>query len=142
MMTVNDDGSGEVEVEVVEVVEALFELIEWNVNRVEAEHCQLALVMAAGLSVTFVGYRLVLRRSQPVLAEVFQVPDARQVDAPLALGAILFGLGWGLVGLCPGPAIAAAALGGLPILIFLAAMFGGMAAYQVFARLALSRQVA
>jgi len=52
-----------------------------------------------------------------------------------AMGAILFGLGWGLVGLCPGPAIAALLIGGLPIVIFLGAMIGGMVMFEAFNRL-------
>ena len=67
----------------------------------------LAFVMGAALIVTAIGYRLVWRRPRPVLAERFQVPGNRKLDARLAIGALLFGLGWGLVGLCPGPAIAA-----------------------------------
>ena len=67
----------------------------------------LAFVMGGALVVTALGYRLVWRRDRPVFAERFQVPGNRKVDARLAFGAVLFGIGWGLVGLCPGPAISA-----------------------------------
>lgn len=94
----------------------------------------LAFVMGAGLIVTLVGYRLVLKRERPALAERFELPAAREVDARLATGAVLFGAGWGLVGLCPGPAITAISFGGLPVLVFLAAMAAGMAAFEAVNR--------
>jgi uncharacterized membrane protein YedE/YeeE len=92
----------------------------------------LALVMAAALAVTAAGYRLTLRRSAPLLAQRFQVPAARLVDVRLLVGAALFGVGWGLVGYCPGPAIAGLAAGGLKTWVFVAAMLGGMAAHRQF----------
>ncbi|RIJ29655.1 DUF6691 family protein [Henriciella algicola] len=94
----------------------------------------LAFVMGAALIVTAIGYRFVWLRPRPVLAESFQVPGNRKVDAKLATGAVLFGIGWGLVGLCPGPAIAALTIGGVPALGFLAAMAAGMLAFEVFDR--------
>ena len=89
----------------------------------------LAFVMGGALAVTAVGYRLVLRQSRPVLADGFQIPSKRSVDRQLVLGALLFGVGWGLVGLCPGPAIAAIFLGGAEAITFLAAMTVGVVAY-------------
>ena len=65
----------------------------------------LIFVMASALAVTFVGYRLVLRRERPVLAERFYLPSASIIDGRLILGAAMFGVGWGLSGFCPGPAI-------------------------------------
>lgn len=94
----------------------------------------LAFVMGAALIVTAIGYRLVWLRPRPVLAENFQVPGNRKVDAKLAIGAVLFGIGWGLVGLCPGPAIAALTIGGVPALGFLAAMAAGMLVFELFDR--------
>lgn len=67
----------------------------------------LAFVMGSALVVTAIGYRLVWLLARPVFAPTFQVPGSRHVDGRLATGAVLFGIGWGLVGLCPGPAIAA-----------------------------------
>ncbi len=95
----------------------------------------LAFVMGAALIVTAIGYRLVWARPKPVFAERFQVPGNRQIDARLAVGAVLFGIGWGLVGLCPGPAISALTFGGVPVLVFLAAMGTGMAAFELFDRM-------
>ncbi|MAN74838.1 MAG: hypothetical protein CME84_12225 [Henriciella sp.] len=99
----------------------------------------LAFVMGAALIVTAIGYRLVWRRPRPVLAERFQVPGNRKLDARLAIGALLFGLGWGLVGLCPGPAIAAITIGGAEALGFLAAIAAGMLAFELFDRRAARR---
>jgi uncharacterized membrane protein YedE/YeeE len=90
----------------------------------------LALVMGGALLVTAIGYRLVWTRVRPVFSERFQVPDNRTVDTRLAVGAVLFGMGWGLVGLCPGPAISALTVGGLPVLTFMAAMMVGMGLYE------------
>lgn len=95
----------------------------------------LAFVMGAALVVTAIGYRLAWRKSKPFAAEQFQVPGNRTIDKKLAMGAILFGTGWGLVGLCPGPAIAALFIGGLPIIIFLGAMMAGMMLFEGFNRL-------
>lgn len=95
----------------------------------------LAFVMGAGLVVTFIGYKLVLRKAKPFAADRFQVPTNRTIDKRLAFGAVLFGVGWGLVGLCPGPAIAGLLIGGLPTIIFLAAMMAGMALFEGVNRL-------
>lgn len=96
----------------------------------------LAFVMGAALIVTAVGYRLAWMRDKPFLADRFQVPVNRKVDARLAAGAVIFGIGWGLVGLCPGPAIAAVGIGGAQAWVFLAAMVLGVAAYDVPLKLA------
>lgn len=94
----------------------------------------LAFVMGAALLVTAIGYRLVWRRKMPVFEPSFELPGNREIDSRLAIGAVLFGLGWGLVGLCPGPAIAAIAIGGMPALIFLVAMTSGMVFFEWFER--------
>ena len=86
----------------------------------------LLLVMGAALAVSFIGYRITLARARPILEEKFQLPSATKIDRPLIIGAALFGVGWGLGGLCPGPAISAAALGKGEIYIFLVALVAGM----------------
>lgn len=68
----------------------------------------LALVMVGGLAVTALGYRWCLRRSGPLCAVQYQIPANQSLDARLFMGSALFGLGWGLVGYCPGPAILSA----------------------------------
>lgn len=95
----------------------------------------LAFVMGAALIVTAIGYRLVWTRARPVFADRFQVPGNRQIDTRLAVGAVLFGIGWGLVGLCPGPAISALTFGGAPVFVFLVAMAAGMGLYEGFDRM-------
>lgn len=91
----------------------------------------LAFVLGSALAVTAIGYRLVWRRAKPVFGDHFQVPGSTSIDRPLALGAILFGIGWGLAGLCPGPAIAAITIGGPKALTFLGAMTIGVIAHSV-----------
>ena len=88
----------------------------------------LALTMAAAVLVTGLGYGLVFKRRRPVFAEVFQLPTATMVDRKLVTGAALFGIGWGLVGYCPGPALVALPLGNSETYIFVAAMLVGMIA--------------
>ena len=90
----------------------------------------LAFVMGGALVVTAIGYRIVVRRGEPLFAEKFHLPGNKTIDARLAVGAVLFGIGWGLVGLCPGPALAALSIGGLPVLVFLLSMFAGGLIYQ------------
>ncbi|GGJ26929.1 DUF6691 family protein [Neoroseomonas lacus] len=88
----------------------------------------LAFVMAGGIAVTFVGYRLVLRRSQPIFGGTFHLPTSTDIDARIIAGPAIFGIGWGLAGFCPGPAFTALTVGGNPALIFVAAMMVGMGA--------------
>jgi uncharacterized membrane protein YedE/YeeE len=86
----------------------------------------LAIVMAAAVVTTAIGYKLVIARGRPLLTTAFQLPKVSDIDAPLLTGAAVFGIGWGLVGYCPGPAIAALSLGSHATLIFVAAMIVGM----------------
>jgi uncharacterized membrane protein YedE/YeeE len=86
----------------------------------------LVFVMAGALAVTITGYRLVLQRSSPAFAPRFHLPSARQIDARLIAGSALFGLGWGLSGFCPGPAIASLTTLSMHPVIFIIAMLAGM----------------
>ncbi len=86
----------------------------------------LLVVMASALAVSFVGYRIVLARRAPLFGAAFQLPTKTTIDRPLIVGSALFGVGWGLAGLCPGPAISAAALGKGEIYVFLIALIAGM----------------
>jgi uncharacterized membrane protein YedE/YeeE len=88
----------------------------------------LLVVMAAALAVSFVGYRIVLARRAPLFEPAFQLPKKTAIDRPLLAGSALFGVGWGLAGLCPGPAIAAISSARPEIFAFLAAMLIGMLA--------------
>ena len=102
----------------------------------------LAFVMGAALMVTAMGYRIVWSKDRPVFADRFQVPANRQIDTRLAVGAVLFGIGWGLVGLCPGPAISALTFGRAPVLVFLGAMAAGMGLYEGYNRMTASMAAA
>jgi uncharacterized protein len=89
----------------------------------------LALVMFSSAGVYFALHRLVLRRGQPLAGARFALPTRRDIDAPLVVGAAMFGAGWGLVGLCPGPAVAALASLHEDALVFFVSMIAGMYAY-------------
>lgn len=67
----------------------------------------LIFVMGGGVTVTLIGYHFIFKKQSPVLANSFCLPTAKAIDTKLILGAVLFGIGWGLYGYCPGPAIAA-----------------------------------
>lgn len=85
----------------------------------------LMFVLGGAVVTTFIGYRLVLRRSTPLLGGVFQLPTKQELDAKLLGGAALFGIGWGLSGYCPGPAIASIGGLSLPLLAMLVTMVLG-----------------
>jgi uncharacterized membrane protein YedE/YeeE len=88
----------------------------------------LMLVLGSALFVTLIGYALELRRAKPLFADRFYLPTATGVDSHLVGGAIIFGVGWGLSGLCPAPAIASLIFGFPQSFVFVAAMAIGMAA--------------
>jgi uncharacterized membrane protein YedE/YeeE len=90
----------------------------------------LAVVMAAALAVSVPGFMLATGRSRPLLAARSLWPTKRDIDLPLIVGAALFGIGWGLVGLCPGPALESLATLSLPVIVFVLAMAGGMALHD------------
>ena len=91
----------------------------------------LIVVMAAGLLVTGVGYALI-RPHTPIFEPRSQWPTATAIDRPLLAGAALFGVGWGLVGLCPGPAIADLATASPGVIVFVVAMAVGMAVHDLW----------
>lgn len=95
----------------------------------------LAFVMGGALLVTVPAFRAILKRPRPVLADGFSLPTKSALDARLLGGATLFGVGWGLSGFCPGPAVAALVTGLAPVVAFAAAMLAGMVLYTwVFER--------
>jgi hypothetical protein len=91
----------------------------------------LAVVMAAGLAVTGIGYALVRPRT-PIFDTQSRWPTATAIDRPLLAGAVLFGIGWGLVGLCPGPALANLATLSSGVIVFVIAMAVGMGAFDLW----------
>jgi uncharacterized membrane protein YedE/YeeE len=86
----------------------------------------LAFVMAGAVAVTSVGFALARRRGAPVLTAQSLWPTRSDIDAPLVGGAVSFGIGWGLIGLCPGPALVNLAGLSLPVIVFVVAMAVGM----------------
>ncbi|HSL00570.1 MAG TPA: DUF6691 family protein [Rubrobacteraceae bacterium] len=90
----------------------------------------LAFVMGGAVLVAIPAFRLISKRPHPVLADAFDLPTKKDVDGRLLGGAALFGVGWGLSGFCPGPAVTALASGLLPVFAFVAAMIAGMVAYK------------
>ena len=90
----------------------------------------LALVMAGALTVAIPGFRLAQARRAPVLGGRFDAPATRSIDRGLIAGAAVFGVGWGLVGFCPGPAIASLAFARPESLVFVLAMLAGAWLYH------------
>jgi len=102
----------------------------------------LAFVMVGGIAVYASVYWLLRARgARPLLIPEFHPPHAKLIDRRLALGAIVFGLGWGLSGFCPGPAITGAGFGEPKVWVFVAAMLAGMMAYRLRGRRAVSTPV-
>jgi uncharacterized membrane protein YedE/YeeE len=87
----------------------------------------LAFVMAGAIGVFALIYRLIARRGRTVGGGPLHLPTTKYVDGQLLTGAAVFGVGWGLAGYCPGPALVTAASGAVPGLVFVAAMIAGMA---------------
>ncbi len=86
----------------------------------------LMFVLGGAVGVATVGMLLVRVMPRPVLADAFNMPTKTQIDRPLVLGSAIFGIGWGLGGFCPGPAIASLPMGYGAVLLFVAAMVLGM----------------
>lgn len=87
----------------------------------------LLLTMGGAAAVTLLGFPLALRRDRPVHAPRFVLPTRSDIDRPLVVGAALFGVGWGLAGLCPGPALTDLVTLDPGLLLFCAAMLAGLA---------------
>lgn len=95
---------------------------QWNYS--------LAFVMLGAISVSFFAFRIAKSTSKTVLGQPILIPSNSEIDTRLVMGSICFGVGWGLAGYCPGPAIASIVTGIKPI-IFVASMLLGMVVYQV-----------
>ena len=86
----------------------------------------LALVMGGGVVVTFIGYRLVLSRSGPIFENEYSLPKRTDIDGRLVGGSIVFGVGWGIAGYCPGGALPVLGTGNLTVVLFVAALIVGI----------------
>jgi uncharacterized protein len=91
----------------------------------------LAFVMAGAILVGLAAFSIARGRAASLLGEPMPVPVARGIDRPLVLGSLAFGVGWGLAGYCPGPALTSLLSGGWKPLLFTFAMLGGMALYEL-----------
>ncbi len=93
----------------------------------------LMLVMGGAVAVTLLGFRLVLKFPSPWLQKEFQVPAKSHIDSSLLGGAAIFGVGWGIAGYCPGPAITALSTLSMESVVFVAAMIAGGLAHRALA---------
>lgn len=91
----------------------------------------LAFVMGGALIVMAVAWWFQRRMKRPIFGESFSLPDRQDLEPKLIIGAVLFGVGWGVAGICPGPAVASLALVPAQVVPFLLAMIAGMAFYRV-----------
>ena len=94
----------------------------------------LMFVLGGAVATTTLLFRFVLRRGSPVLADTFQLSNLKQVDRKLLGGAALFGIGWGIAGYCPGPALAGLGIGSVEALWFIPAMLAGILLHRVVNR--------
>jgi uncharacterized protein len=104
-------------------------------ERFGAWDASLAFVMGGALLVTLAAFAVTPRRgNKPWAAPRFELPTRTDIDGKLVLGATLFGVGWGLAGYCPGPALASLLTGGVDVIIFVAALASGMWAARRFVK--------
>jgi hypothetical protein len=94
----------------------------------------LAFVMAGAIAVGSVAFALARRRTKTFLGLGMKLPGARHIDRRLVIGSIAFGIGWGIAGFCPGPALVALGMGEWKAVVFVAAMLGGMAVFEALER--------
>jgi uncharacterized membrane protein YedE/YeeE len=94
----------------------------------------LALVMAGAIAVAAPAFALARRRNETFLDTPFVSPASRRIEKPLVFGSLLFGIGWGLAGFCPGPAIVALGIGHPKAVVFVVAMIAGMATHELVER--------
>jgi len=95
----------------------------------------LAFVMAGAIAVGMVAFMLARRRTVSILGVEMRLPSARHIDRRLIAGSLLFGIGWGIAGFCPGPGLVALGMGEVKALVFVAAMLAGMGIFEFFERL-------
>ncbi len=92
----------------------------------------LAFVMAGAVAVMAIAWRIRARMAAPWFGDKFSLPDRGDLDPPLIVGAALFGIGWGIAGLCPGPALASLALSPVAVVPFVGALFAGMTFHALY----------
>jgi uncharacterized membrane protein YedE/YeeE len=93
----------------------------------------LAFVMGGAIAVGLFAFTFARSRSRAFLGTAMQLPTRRDIDGPLVIGSLVFGVGWGLAGFCPGPAVVAAGAGHAQAWVFVIAMLAGMAVHELSA---------
>lgn len=93
----------------------------------------LAFVMGGAIGVGFFAFAVARRRTEAFLGAAMRLPTGRDIDGPLVIGSVVFGVGWGLAGFCPGPALVSAGAGQPQAWVFTLAMVAGMAVHQLSA---------
>lgn len=94
----------------------------------------LAFVMGGAVLVNALLFRVAQKKEKPVLSSVYHLPTSKVIDKPLLVGAALFGIGWGLGGICPGPGLVDVVAGSMQTLAFVGAMIAGMALFRMYER--------
>jgi uncharacterized protein len=95
----------------------------------------LALVMAGAIAVGVVAFGMAGRRARSLLGLEMKLPTERHIDRRLVIGSLLFGIGWGVAGFCPGPALVALGMGQVKAIVFVGFMLAGMGAFELIERL-------
>jgi len=94
----------------------------------------LAFVMAGAISVAAVAFAVARKRTVSFLGAAMNLPKTRRIDRRLVAGSLMFGIGWGVAGFCPGPGLVALGMGEIKALVFVVAMLAGMGLYEVLER--------
>ncbi|MEM9945803.1 MAG: DUF6691 family protein [Cyanobacteria bacterium P01_D01_bin.36] len=92
----------------------------------------LLFVLGGAVAVTAIAFRWILRQQRPFFSTHFTLPTGNDIDSPLVIGAIIFGIGWGISGYCPGPGLTALILGQWNAVLFVLSLIAGMLIYQVY----------
>ena len=98
----------------------------------------LAFVMGGAITVGLIAFQFARRRTSSLLGEAMRLPTANCIDRRLLAGGLLFGVGWGIAGFCPGPALVALGMGEIKAVVFVAAMLAGMGLFELLERRARS----
>ena len=94
----------------------------------------LALVMAGAIGISFFAFLVAQKRSRSLIGADMKLPGGRQIDRRLVVGGLLFGIGWGIAGFCPGPGLVALGMGEVKALVFVASMLTGMITFEFLER--------
>jgi len=94
----------------------------------------LAFVMAGAISVAAVAFAMARKRTVSFLGAAMNLPKTRRIDRRLVAGSLMFGIGWGVAGFCPGPGLVALGMGEIKALVFVVAMLAGMGLYELLER--------